>query len=283
MKKILLILLAIVMCATSLVACVDNAPNQSSTAEVENNNTGANSKTPASSQESSEPEQENFKHEIETEDEFFNSNAYLLLMDIIFENYKESLDNLDTTPDYYIESLSYDPSTQSAVVQVPCVKNGKTQHMTLSLNYTYVGNLKTWVLTNLGYKDTLNRNKVGNDSEFVIKHYPGIQNLAFKFFRAYVQGDKSTAVSLMDSAENPSLEYFSTKKGSMEDEKSFAVEFVSYDYNKADGTGTACVDVRFTRDEQFDYMTLTIATKDEKSADGKITKKCTITNFDFET
>ena len=272
MKKILLILLAIVMCATSLVACVDSAPNQSSSEDDTNNSKVV----------SSETEEENFKHEIETEDEFFNSKAYIRLMYRVFEEYKENFSNLDSVTGYYFESLSYDPSTQSAVVQVPCVKKGEPKHMTLTMNYTYVGNLKTWVLANLEYTDTVNKSTVGNDSEFVTKYYPEIQNFAFKFFRAYVQGDENTGLELIGSAHNPCFQNFSTEKGTMDNEETFAVEFVKYDYNKDTGAGTAVVNVHMKRDDEVRYMVLTIGTKDEKTEDGKITKKCNVVNFEIQ-
>ena len=287
MKKFLLILLAIAMLAVSLSACTDSLPNDPESSEESvapsssktptNNQTASSSKAPVSA-----TEPESFKYTIETDDKFFNSTGYIQLMKEVFKTYKESLDDIETTPDYYFESLSYDSSTQSATVQVPCIKDGKNQHLTLSYNYTYVGDVKTWVLTNLEYTDTLYANTVGNDSEFVYKHYGKIQNVAFKFFRAYVLADNHNMLSNIDTLDNPCIENFNTVKGSFKDKNIFAIEYVEYDdrptgadvvklkihTDKADGEGTA-------------YMNMDISVSTVKTVEGKFEKKYTVSNFSW--
>ncbi len=287
MKKFLPILLAVVMLATSLVACTDSLPNdplssEDSVASSSSKPAASSSKAPASSQAPivSSEEPENFKYTIETDDKFFNSASYIKLMTEVFKTYKESLDDIETTPDYYFESLSYDSTTQSATVQVPCVKDGKNQHLTLSYNYTYVGDVKTWVLSDLKYTETLYKNTVGNDSEFVIKHYGNIQNVAFKFFRAYVLADNHNMLANINTLDNPCIENFNTVKGSFKDKNIFAVEYVEYDDRP---TGADVVKLKIHTDKEDGegtaYMNMEISVSTVKTAEGKFEKKYTVSNF----
>ncbi|MBE6691923.1 MAG: hypothetical protein E7586_01145 [Ruminococcaceae bacterium] len=288
MKKILLILLAVVTLASSLVACTDSVPNESSAENTVAPSTSrptsvatSSSKAPVVSSQPEEPE--SFKYTIETDDKFFNSTGYIQLMKEVFKTYKESLDDIETTADYYFESLSYDASTQSATVQVPCVKDGENKHLTLSYNYTYVGDVKTWVLTDLKYTDTLYRNTVGNDSEFVIKHYGKIQNVAFKFFRAYVLADNHNMLANINTLDNPCIENFNTVKGSFKDKNIFAIEYVEYD-DRPTGADFVKLKIHTDKDggEGTSYMNLEISISTVKTVNGNFEKKYTVSNFSWE-
>ncbi len=309
MKRFLFFVLAIVICASSLAACTDRKANEpdkpkessapaQSTSSAQNASTAQSSKpaqsastaqsskpaqssTPAQSSKPEEPVRVDLS---KTNDKFFNSLDYFWLEYAVFDVYKTEVSDIDTEPAYYIETMQYDEATKTAVVQVPCQKDGSLKCMTITMVKSADNK---WEKKTVEYTVQPNtENLVGGDNEFITQHYPDVQSIAFKFLRAYIQADKATAVKIINGGENNlCLSYFNnTDKGSLKDIKSVGFELNKYEYNEKTGKGSAVIDVHFATkdDDSIQYMTMMIDTVDEKDATGKVTKNCTVYYFGIE-
>ncbi len=294
MKKILFLALAVVICASSLAACVDREANQSVNSQPA---TQSNAQTNTQSQPSSQPvtppsTPENPEDSVETgktviNADFFKSGNYISLQHTVFDIYKdENVGDIDTTPNYFIDSLAYDEASKTAIVQLPCIEiGGGPKIMTITLSLVE----NTWQKQKVEYTDKSNNSNIFPvDDVFYNTHFKPIQNLAFKFLRAYVQADINTAKGMMTSIENEKLDHFRTQADTLKNTSSFAVEVVSYTYNEADKSGTAWISVDHDIDpsagnEGIDYLVLTVNFKEETDANGNITTKYEVEEFDLDT
>ena len=277
MKKTLIILLVLALSVVSLVSCANNESDDSQ-ADI--------TSTEDSSVNSSEPENSEPTVEYTVNEELYRNADMIYIQQAAFEIYKaeSGIVDIDSTLNYYMNSLSYDADGKSAVVQMACMKTGEgPAFVTIALEKTENG----WVKKSAELTEESNNCYViPVDNDFYKIYYPGVQNTAFKFFRAFVRADANTAYSLIDSLDNPCMEYFNTTNtDTLHNVGSFAIEVVSYNYDPTTDSGVAYLSVWHDIDptpgnEGIDYMMLTVNFK-RSAESGNILY--TVSDYDFDT
>ena len=283
MKKILILVLAMVVCAVSLASCAGNEASQAPSRDV----SGSRPVTELTEPEDINPDQ---PEKIVVNEDFYKNSDIIYLQQAIFEAYKSAnnISNVDSTLDYYIESLSYDAESKTAVVQIPCVEQGGGPQL-MTLTFTKGENANQWEKKKPEYKDTTNNtNLVPKDDVFYRNHYKSVQNVAFKFFRAFFLADINTAKGLIDSLDNPCLEYFNSQASTLQTMSGYAVEIVEYEVDESGKSGSATVDVWHDPDstpgnEGIEYMVLNVGFKEFTKANGEIEMQYFVSNYDFDT
>lgn len=281
MKKILILALAMVMCLAVLTSCAENDASQTSSRDT----SGSRPVTELTDNEPSDKPEK-----IVVDEDFYKNSDIIYLQQAAFEAYKSAkkISNIDSTPNFYIESLSYDEESKTAVVQIPCVEQGGGPKL-MTLTFTKGENATQWDKKKVEYKDiTNNTNLVPRDDIFYKSHYKSVQNLSFKFFRAYFMADINTARGLIDSLENPCLEYLNSEAKSLQPMSGYAVEIIKYEYDESGKNGTATVHVWHDPNptpgnEGIDYMVLKVGFKEITKSNGKTEMQYFVSDYDFDT
>ncbi len=103
-----------------------------------------------------------------------------------------------------------------------------------------------------------------------------LQDIPFRFFKAYLVGDLEAAKTLVDDPEHEVLNYCKTpKNSSLKETGSYSVNLSDYQYDKSTGIGTACVKIAFFDDpdisvENLHFMGLILLSVDVKDSSGQV-------------